>query len=124
PFGGPAGDNVAGRFNFDAAQAKAAKKIEIVVHLHRFNIDGHDYSVGHKADIAGVDLVDGSSNAVVRPKRPTLAIVPRGHQDDADNDKWYWDVLGKRKAFLDLLHDTLAWLADKVLELKGAILLP
>src|SRR5262245_30400483 len=78
PLGGIPGDNVAARWNVDAA-TPSGSTIDIVVHLHGYSDKPDDAQfLPRKTAAAGVDLVDDAGAVRVRTSQPTLALVPRG----------------------------------------------
>ena len=116
PLGGVKGDNVAARWNVDAATTSGST-IDIVVHLHGYSGRPNDASfIGQKADMAGLDLAaDGTPR--VRASQPTLALVPRGNH--VAGDQWNFDELKTAAAFDALVTAGLTWLCEKVLRLPA-----
>ena len=113
PLGGIAGDNVAARWNVDAATVSGAT-IDIVVHLHGYSSQADDANfLAGKTTAAGVDLLAGDGSVRVRSSQPTLVLVPRGRH--ASGATWLFDRLRDKAAFDALVDAGLAWLCVSVL---------
>lgn len=117
PLGGVPGDNVAARWNVDAATASDST-IDIVVHLHGYSaLDDDAKFLPAKAALAGLDMIDDAGAVVVRAARPTLALVPRGRH--TRGPRWVFDRLPDRGAFDALVAAGLSWLCETVLRLPA-----
>jgi len=117
PLGGISGDNVAARWNVDAATTSGST-IDIVVHLHGYSSQPDDASfLARKTAAAGVDMVADDGTVRVRASRPTLVLVPRGRH--ASGPSWFFDRLPDRAALDALIDAGLAWLCATVLRLPS-----
>jgi hypothetical protein len=117
PLGGIPGDNVAARWNVDAATTSGSA-IHIVVHLHGFSLQADDANfLPRKTAAAGIDMVADDGTVRVRASRPTLALVPRGRHTSGAT--WVFDRLPDRAALDALIDAGLAWLGTTVLGLPS-----
>ena len=125
---GHRGHNVEARWNFDAATGRRTPRIDIVVHLHGYGRRTPGF-LARKARMAGLDMVDSNGSVIVRPTRPTLALVPLGNyrpfyrynenKEKTRIQRWSFDKLQTKTDFDALVVAAQQWLASVVLGLPS-----